>query len=75
MQEHLIEIRITPQAKLIMSNLNDSTCNLNYIELQRNLAIGERKAQKLILLYFPSLLTNTTYMAVYSLKMKLLKAF
>ena len=39
-QEHLIEVRITPQARLIMSSLNDSTCNLNYIEWQRNLAIG-----------------------------------
>ena len=39
-QEHLIEIRITSQARLIMSSLNDSTCNLNYIELQRNLVIG-----------------------------------
>ena len=40
MQEHLLEIRITPQASLIMSSLNDSTCNLNYIEFQRNFAIG-----------------------------------
>ena len=54
-QEHLIEIRITPQARLIMSSLNDSTCNLNYIELQRNLVIGERKAQMLPFIYFPSL--------------------
>ena len=36
----LFEIRITPQTRLIMSSLNDSTCNLNYVELQRNLAIG-----------------------------------
>ena len=55
-----------------MSNLNDSTCNLNYIELKRNLVIGQRKAQMLLLLYFPSLLANTTYMALYSLKIKLL---
>ena len=36
----LFEIRTTPQARSIMSSLNDSTCNINYIELQRNLAIG-----------------------------------
>ena len=31
------------------------------------------KSTNTFLLYFPSLLANTTYMALYSLKMKLLK--
>ena len=55
-QEHLIEIRISPQARLIMSSLNDSTCNLNYMELQRNLAIGKRKAQMLLSIFSKSAL-------------------
>ena len=57
----LFEIRITLQTKLILSSLNDSTCNLNYIELQKKLSHWLKKAQILFLLYFTSLLTNTTY--------------
>ena len=96
----LFEIRITPQARSIMSNFewfllikylnartlvwdsNHSTSKIDHVELEwfyiqpklhrfaKKLSHWLKKAQMLILLYFLSLLKNTTYMALYSLKMK-----
>ena len=74
MQEHLFEIRITPQARLIKSSLSDSAYNLKLHRIGKKLSHWlKKKTQMLLLIYFPNLPTNTTFMSLYSLKMKLLK--
>ena len=101
----LFEIRITPQARSIMSSLNDycwsnishtrtlawdsnhSTSKIDHVELEwfymqpklhiiaNKLSHWLKKSTNVFFLYFSSLFTNRTYMALYSLKNETIKAF